>query len=216
MHDDGCGKHLRPGNLVFIDAGDSEFVKGMIWFIGVYLLDEYLRKGCKVGIMKALPFQMHLYGNRVASVSQVLRRNYDQTDQHSITVWDTSGRENFLLARQPARKEKDSKKSTQPPSKVEQTTLVDPQNSPTMEMVGDMRGMAVVTFADGDRKHPPVVHETLGYLIPSPSVYIGPSTFSNRGDTEYLDLGGGDEDSDELDSFFEEVGDEERSEVRGE
>ena len=78
-HPDGCGHALSVGNIVVVDATECELVQGCIYYIAVRVVydgnddkgavEPY--KGCKIGYLKCLFNQVHLFAHRVAIVTSI-------------------------------------------------------------------------------------------------------------------------------------------------
>lgn len=103
---------------------------GCIQF-AVRLLDPNGVRCCKIGIMRAFPTQSHLYGNRVAIISKIVRRVGDQFQVHIGSDNDPIP---FEYKRRKARGGKTKKRD---------------EGDKTLELVKDCHGVAVVTFLDG-------------------------------------------------------------------
>ena len=73
-HKNGCGQSLKIGDVLLVDGSEMELVHGSTIYIAVYKLDDVGHRTCKVGILKAIPGQIHLFCNRVGRVSRLWRR----------------------------------------------------------------------------------------------------------------------------------------------
>lgn len=150
QHPDGCGKSLRVNDLVMVDGTEMEFVCGDVVHFAVRRLNHCGVRGCKVGIMRALPGQCHLFGNRVGVVSEIQRRTGEviqtwsepsQTEPHETQAPRKDRPESHSDVKQESKKGK-AKKSKK------RDDLHDP-NDKTREVVKDCRGVATMAFLDG-------------------------------------------------------------------
>lgn len=78
-HPDGCGFHIKPGDVIFIDAGQCRYYRG-VWYVSCRILDSDGNRTCKVGYTKVLADMMFLIGNRVGITSSVHVRDVDCTE----------------------------------------------------------------------------------------------------------------------------------------
>lgn len=138
----------------------------------VFLLDSFGRPRCKVGYAKTLADQAHTIGNRVGVVSQLLRRATDKEKDNYIVVIDEWKKRDVKLPFRPGRSTHASSTAT------------------TIEMVKDMKGMAVVTFVDGVGSPLPVLDKNLGYLMPNPSTEISSRRSDSPSDVIEVDADG--------------------------
>lgn len=83
-HSNGCGFSLNPGDVIFIDAGQCRFYRG-IWYVSCRKLDSDGNRTCKVGYVKVLADMMHLVGNRIGIVSSIHVRDIDHIEIRSRT-----------------------------------------------------------------------------------------------------------------------------------
>ena len=67
-----CGAVVRMGMPILIDATECELVDGYVYYIAARLITTSGRKGCKVGIVKCLFNQVHLFAHRVGYVTKIL------------------------------------------------------------------------------------------------------------------------------------------------
>jgi hypothetical protein len=104
---------------------------GCIQF-AVRILDVNGVRSCKVGIMRAYPTQSHLYGNRVAIISKIVRR---EGDQFQVRIGSEDDPIPFPYKRREPRRGGKTKKKD--------------EGDKTLELVKDCHGVAVVTFLDG-------------------------------------------------------------------
>lgn len=81
-HPDGCGFHIKPGDVIFIDAGQCRYYRG-VWYVSCRILDSDGNRTCKVGYTKVLADMMFLIGNRVGITSSVHVRDVDCTEIRS-------------------------------------------------------------------------------------------------------------------------------------
>ena len=85
-HPDGCGKALEVHDIVVCDASECELVEGKIYYIAARMVVTIedngkvdTRKGCKVGIIKCLFNQLHLFAHRVGLVVSIERQDEVKT-----------------------------------------------------------------------------------------------------------------------------------------
>ena len=85
-HTDGCGKSLVMGTPVVCDATECELIEGKIYYIAartVRIVDEdgerESRKGCKVGVVKCLFNQLHLFAHRVGLVVRIMKQDTEKS-----------------------------------------------------------------------------------------------------------------------------------------
>jgi hypothetical protein len=84
-HSNGCGFSLKPGDVIFIDAGQCRFYRG-IWYVSCRKLDSDGNRTCKVGYVKVPADMMHLVGNRIGIVSSIHVRDIDHIEIRSRTM----------------------------------------------------------------------------------------------------------------------------------
>ena len=75
-HTEGCGLTLKIGDLLYVDAGECIYFKG-IWFVSVRRLDEHGNRGCKVGYVKVIADRIDLVRNRLGIVKSMHKHNCD-------------------------------------------------------------------------------------------------------------------------------------------
>ena len=78
-HPNGCGDFIAQGTPVIVDATECELVQGCIYYIAVRVLGHIEdKKGewqphkmCKIGYLKCLYNQVHLFAHRVGFISKI-------------------------------------------------------------------------------------------------------------------------------------------------
>ena len=71
IHKTGCGRALRLGSLVKIDAYEMQNVDGSVIYTSARLINSEGRRTCKVGVVKTFFDQVELVGNRVGVVTEI-------------------------------------------------------------------------------------------------------------------------------------------------
>ena len=161
LHPVCCGTQLlKPGQCVMVCGRECELVKGKVWYVAVRIVDSFGVVGCKVGIVKVLADQLHTVCNRQGTVSQILRRDYKNKEANVTKIWNEVTSRGKML-----------------PIKFGASVHASSAGKDaTQDMVHDMRGVAVVTFSDANRKFLPVVSKKYGYLVPNPKLTIDHTT----------------------------------------
>jgi hypothetical protein len=85
-HPNGCGLSLKVSDIVMVDGSEMEMINGEVVHFAVRVLNHLGVRQCKVGLMRALPGQTHLFGNRDGVVSEIQRRVGD-----TIQSWSEPG-----------------------------------------------------------------------------------------------------------------------------
>jgi hypothetical protein len=131
-HPDGCGKSLRPGDMVMVNAGQCIYYLAT-QFVSVRIVNAVGECTCKVGYVKVLPDMVRLVGNRIATVKSVHRRTGDKI------VVQTLGKSVIQVVKPKSKKKKsleDGKKSGKTAGK-------------TLELCDCLNNYAMITFLDG-------------------------------------------------------------------
>lgn len=126
-HPQGCGTTVAPGSTVFIDASHCIFQEG-IWLVSVRLLNKVGHRTCKIGYLKVLLNQIHLFGNRIGVINEVMVRVGDEIH----TSHPYKGVTVSKITRKNTRKNAGEK-----------------SNSRTLELCECMHDVAFVQFLDG-------------------------------------------------------------------
>ena len=71
QHKNGCGRTLKTCMTVVVDATECELVEGKIYYIAARVVTDDARKSCKIGIVKCLFDQVHLFAHRVGIVTEI-------------------------------------------------------------------------------------------------------------------------------------------------
>ena len=173
-HPNGCGLSLNVSDIVMVDGSEMEMINGEVVNFAVRKLNHLGVRQCKVGLMRALPGQTHLFGNRVGVVSEIKRRvgdtiqSWSEPGQSSPTETKVPRKETSIIKSEskPAAKPRATKKS-----KRNDVHISDP-NDKTREIVKDCRGIAIMTFIDGggNTNVPPKTRQGVTFEISNGSV----------------------------------------------
>lgn len=159
-----CAVHLAIGDVVFVDGSEATFHRGQ-WMLAVRKLDLFGRRGCKVGFVKCLCDQLYLVCNRVGRITKFQL----QCSKDEIATLSCQGE----LTKEKMKKDnvkRDRKpKDVKPPSRAGQlvtcATFVEMMERAidkewdgcstvdTISVVSTLRGVAWMTFLDGDTPH---------------------------------------------------------------
>jgi hypothetical protein len=129
-HPDGCGKFLRPGDMVMVNAGQCIYYLAT-QFVSVRIVNAVGQCTCKVGYVKVLPDMVKLVGNRLAVVKSVHRRTGDK-----IVVQTLGNSVTQVMKPKKKKSLEDGKKSGKTAGK-------------TLELCDCVNDYAMITFLDG-------------------------------------------------------------------
>ena len=129
-HPDGCGKSLRPGDMVMVNAGQCIYYLAT-QFVSVRIVNAVGQCTCKVGYVKVLPDMVKLVGNRLAVIKSVHRRTGDK-----IVVQTLGNSVTQVMKPKKKKSLEDGKKSGKTAGK-------------TLEFCDCVNDYAMITFLDG-------------------------------------------------------------------
>lgn len=70
-HPTGCGKQLEVGDTVIVDATECQLVQGKVYYIAARKINDDGQRSCKIGYVKCLFNQVHLFAHRVGVITSI-------------------------------------------------------------------------------------------------------------------------------------------------
>ena len=143
-HPDGCGFHIKPGDVIFIDAGQCRYYRG-VWYVSCRILDSDGNRTCKVGYTKVLADMMFLIGNRVGITSSAHVRDVDCTEIRNRNKVITK----HVKKKKPDETTKSDNNAQKKQTKSDNTAQKKYTPGKTLDLCGCVYDYALINLIDG-------------------------------------------------------------------